>query len=63
MKIWDCKIGEVSEGELPDGADLPMRDAIREAYLKITGREPQFMFSGWGGSLTPVQRKIVNNHD
>ena len=59
-KIWHCKIGEVPAGTLPDGADLPMRLAIREAYLKITGVEPLFIFSGWAGELDAIERQIVN---
>lgn len=58
MKIWDCTIGEVED--VPDGADAPMRRAVREAYVKLTGKEPVFLFSGWGGQLTDVQREVVN---
>ena len=46
MKIWWCKIGEVT--------DLPPRQAVCEAYLKITGKEPTFLFSGWGAELSQV---------
>ena len=60
MKIWDCKIGEVDESLLPDGADWPMRRAVQEAYRQLTGKEPQFTFSGWGGSLTEGEREVVN---
>lgn len=60
MKIWDCKIGGVDRSKLPDGADLPMRNAIRQAYKELTGEEPQFIFSGWGGKLTKIEREIVS---
>lgn len=59
--IWTCKIGE-NVGELPDGADSPMRDAVIEAYRKLWGREPEFVFSGWGGALTQGERDCVNSY-
>jgi hypothetical protein len=59
MKIWTCKIGECEDSTLPMGADSPMRQAVREAYVRITGQEPKFTFSGWGGSLTEVERQVV----
>jgi len=61
MKIWSCKIGEVNEALLPPGADCPMRDAIAEAYEKLTGQSPQFIFSGWGSELTEGERAVVEN--
>lgn len=59
MKIWTCKIGEVDGALLPDGADLPMRQAVERAYREITGLEPHFNFSGWGGELDEYERGIV----
>lgn len=50
MKIWYCKIGECTEEELHDrfgrGMDSPMRAAVEQAYREITGKEPNFIFSG-----------------
>ena len=60
--IWFCKIGE-NTGPLPSGADVPMRAAIREAYLRLTGREPNFIFSGWGGELTEGERAVHENRE
>ena len=57
MNIWTCKIGETNN--VPDGGDLPMREAIREAYLKLTGDEPVFLFSGWGGKLNEIERQVT----
>lgn len=59
MKIWSCKIGEVDKAKLSDGADLPMRQAVKEAYIRITGQAPEFLFSGWGAELTEIERSIV----
>lgn len=62
-KIWECKIGEVSPDKLPDGADFPMRQAIRKAYKEITGEDPIFLFSGWGAVLTEEERRVVENKE
>lgn len=58
QKVWTCKIGWASD--LPNGADLPMRYAIREAYHKLTGTNPDFMFTGWGGKLDEGEEKVVD---
>lgn len=63
MKIWTCKIGEVDAEKLPCGADLPMRKAIVAAYRQITGEEPEFIFSGWGGELDEGERLVAQNYD
>jgi len=59
MKIWDCKIGEVDDGDVPEGGDLPMREAVRKAYKELTGKDATFLFSGWGGELTDLEREVV----
>ena len=59
--IWFCKIGEKFEGELPSGADWPMRKAVQDAYFALTGTEAEFVFSGWGGELTEGERKSADN--
>ncbi len=58
--IWTCTIGEASPEDVPAGSDFPMRQAVRDAYWKITGQEPNFCFSGWGGELTKLEREVVN---
>ena len=45
-KIWFCKIGETDFDQR--GMDMPMRAAVAEAYLRVTGKDPGFIFSGWG---------------
>lgn len=59
MRVWDCKIGWA--GELPQGADLPMREAVGRAFIQLTGAEPEFIFSGWGGALTEVELAVVED--
>ena len=61
--IWTCKIGCLSEIELPNGADLPMRQAIAKAFIEITGQEPEFLFSGWGGQLSKYEMAVVKDDD
>lgn len=57
-RVWDCQIGG-DVGDLPWGADDPMRQAIRQAYRELTGKEPEFLFSGWGGKLSPEQKALL----
>lgn len=57
-KVWECKIGEPGDEELPPGADGPMRSAVEQAYQELVGRPADFAFSGWGGRLTEVQRAV-----
>jgi hypothetical protein len=54
--IWTCKIGETLGQPLPPGADGPMRTAVEDAYLRLTGNEADFVFSGWGGELSEWER-------
>ncbi len=56
--IWTCKIGGLTP-KLSDGADLPMRAAVRQMFKELTGVEPEFNFSGWAGELTEMERKVV----
>lgn len=56
MKVWSCKIGEIDESMLPDGADQPMRKAVEAAYKELTDSDNQFCFSGWGAELTEAER-------
>jgi len=59
MKIWVCKIGDADGTALPEGSDLPMRQAVEEEYRHLTGKEPDFCFSGWGGELNEVEQKVA----
>ena len=57
-KVWDCKIVVPNDAELPDGFDLPPRRAAIEA-VENAGITVLSCFSGWGGTLTKIQAKIV----
>lgn len=46
-KVWKCEIGIAIEGELPEFADAPMREAVKKAFRELTSKEPVFIASGW----------------
>lgn len=56
-KIWSCKIGVADS--LTEGADRPMRQAVADAYRKLTGKNADFIFSGWGAELDEHEREVV----
>jgi hypothetical protein len=58
-KVWSCKIGWADDGKLPMGADFPMREAVRRAYRELTGDYPEFIFSGWGATLTETELAVM----
>lgn len=60
-RIWYVKVGEVEGDLVPPGGDLPMRQAVAAAYERLTGVEPEFMFSGWGAQLTEPERAVVED--
>jgi len=52
---WTCEIsGPVGFSDLPDGADFPMREAVREAFRQVTGVESDYLSSGWGRAARPA---------
>lgn len=59
--IWECKVGMLGNAIMPDGCDFPMREAVRSAYARIVGAEPQFCFSGWSASLTEGELAVVED--
>ncbi len=63
MKVWDCKVVLPDDAVLPGGADFPMREAVRGAVEQMTGRQPFRIFSGWGGKLTEIEKKVIGHID
>lgn len=61
--IWSCKIGKADQEKLPNGADWPMRQAVAEAFYKLTGEEPEFIFSGWNSELTEAEEACLERAD
>ena len=58
--VWECKVGaRMLDIDLPDGADAPMRRAVQQAFVDITGTNPEFCFSGWGGKLDEFEISVV----
>lgn len=60
--VWSCKIGFANGPALPMGSDFPMRRAVADAFERLTGKQPDFIFSGWGAELTEGQQQIVGEH-
>lgn len=60
MRVWECKVVIVDDDELPDGADQPMRKAVRAAVNELIGRDEDVLFSGWGGKLTEAEANEVD---
>lgn len=61
--IWACKIGPADRGELPDGADGPMRRGAAATFFALTGQEADFIFSGWGATLDEAERAVLENRE
>lgn len=61
-RIWFCKIGGETDF-FEKGADSPMRRAIAKAFREVTGRDPQFTFSGWGQELTESERAVAEDRE
>ncbi len=38
-----------------------MREAVRDAFILVTGAPADFLFSGWGGELTESEKAVVEN--
>jgi hypothetical protein len=58
--LWYCKIGQTPRRLLPNGADAPMREAVREQFRRLTGKWPDFIFSGWGQRLTESEQAAAD---
>ncbi len=63
--LWTCKVGGPAGAGLPPGADNAMRAAVEKAYREITGQDPEYIFSGWGGAdgLTEQERAVVEDRE
>lgn len=61
--VWYCKVGDADRAALPNGADLPMRKAVEEAFRQLTGDYPRFCFSGWGQTLTEPELAVVEDRE
>lgn len=57
-KVWDCKIVVPIDIELPDGFDAPPRTAAIKA-VEEAGIEVLTCLSGWGGTLSDLEKDVV----
>jgi len=56
-QVWECKIG--GNVHIPSGGDAQMRGAVEQAFIRMVGKKPDFCFTGWGGRLTPTEKKAA----
>ena len=49
-RYWMCIVGPTDVHKLPQGADNPMRKAVKGAFEKLTEHEYHDCYSGWGMS-------------
>ena len=49
--VWTCAIGPTDRDTLDACADAPMRDAVREAFRRVTGHDADIIESGWDGEF------------
>lgn len=61
MRHWFCRIGETED--LPPESDQSMRNAASVAYKLITGKDADFIFSGWGDELPEEYRAVVEDRE
>lgn len=59
--VWGCKIGILGDADLPSGGDGPMRRLVETGFQLITGKNPDFIFSGWSAELTDYEQYIVDS--
>ena len=50
-EYWSCFIGPVKRAQLPVGADFPMRQAVIDAFSKLTNNANCIVYSGWGRDI------------
>ena len=61
FKVWSCKIVVASDTKIPDEFDFPPRYAAISA-IEAHDIEVLSCFSGWGGTLTEAQRRVVEEN-
>lgn len=63
-EYWFCLIGPVERKDLPNGADYPLRQAVRTKFLDLVGYDDDVCSSGWGLSQEQYDaiRKILNKN-
>ena len=65
-EYWLCVIGTTNSKNLKDGADYPMRKAVKKAFVETVGHEYENCWSGWGVEKDRVDLLIkisIMNHN
>lgn len=57
-RYWICIIGETEWNDLPNGADLPIRQATKKAFKKLTGHDDNNCWSGWSADKKTVDKVL-----
>lgn len=60
-KVWYCRIGVTESVTVPNGADAPMRAAVKRAFSEVTGREYDHCFSGWAYEWPEDELAVIEN--
>lgn len=54
---WVGVAGPEDELELPESPNKEMWKAVRRGYMKVTGKAPYFLETGWG--VSKQQAKVI----
>lgn len=54
-RYWFCIIGPVDRDKLPQGCDAPIRNAVEDAFIALTGAQSEHNYSGWGHSEEEIE--------
>lgn len=57
QEYWTCIIGPCRLGDDIHGPDFPMRQAVKAAFVSLTGNEDYTCTSGWG--ITEADRQRI----
>lgn len=58
VAVWECRIVGFNV-TLPQGADVPLRQAVEKAFRKLTGDDSVACFSSWDAELPAIEARIV----
>ena len=64
-RYWLCIVGPTDQNKLPPGADLPMRNAVERAFIKLTRSEPEELHTHWGvdeATKADIQSVVYKNY-
>ena len=62
-EYWWCRIGPIEREKVPEGGDFPLRQAVKDAFLKTTGENPKQCSSGWGMTEDEARKIAEVQHE